>query len=171
MTTATTKQKAAARKNVRKAQSVWRGMTHRQRALAQPQGRARAKPGAGGGGKYFHVAVRSKRGFSSFRTQDVGRPGHAQRVAGHRPSGGWATVKWLISKHDAHREGARLVADTKTALDVLSKLGSAPHHVAGDRFKAKPRPNVPETAKPTPAQRRARAANIKRAQAARRAKR
>jgi hypothetical protein len=41
-------------------------------------------------------------------------------------------------------------------------------HVVGDRFKAKDRPNVPERAKPTPAQKRARSRNIKKAQAARR---
>jgi hypothetical protein len=38
----------------------------------------------------------------------------------------------------------------------------------GDRFQAKPRPNVPEEEKPTPAQRRAQRQNIKKAQAARR---
>jgi hypothetical protein len=40
--------------------------------------------------------------------------------------------------------------------------------VRGDRFKAAPRPNVPEEAKPTVAQRQARQRNIKKAQAARR---
>jgi hypothetical protein len=46
-------------------------------------------------------------------------------------------------------------------------LGSEPMFLKGDMFKAKPRPNVPEREKPTLAQRRARAANIKKAQAAR----
>jgi len=51
----------------------------------------------------------------------------------------------------------------------LADLGSEPHHVVGDVFEAKPRRNVPELEKPTPAQRRTRAANIKKAQAARHA--
>jgi hypothetical protein len=39
--------------------------------------------------------------------------------------------------------------------------------VKGDIFEARPRPNVPEAAKPTPAQQKARRENIKKAQAAR----
>jgi hypothetical protein len=75
----------------------------------------------------------------------------------------------LISKDDGHLEGGKLIPDTAEARDVLAKLGSKPRHVKGDIFEAKPRPNVPEREKPTPAQQRARHANIKKAQAARRA--
>ena len=50
---------------------------------------------------------------------------------------------------------------------LLADLGSEPVHVRGDLFEARPRRNVPEKDKPTPAQRRARAANVKKAQAAR----
>jgi hypothetical protein len=49
---------------------------------------------------------------------------------------------------------------------VLAQLGSEPVHVRGDRFEARDRPNVPERSKPTPAQKRARQANIRKAQAA-----
>jgi hypothetical protein len=38
--------------------------------------------------------------------------------------------------------------------------------VDGDRFHARPRRNIPEADKPTPAMRKAQAANIKKAQAA-----
>ena len=127
----------------------------------------RRKPGSGGEGEYYHVEVRPKGGFTTFRTQDVGKRGHIQRVAGKRSSGSWMTVKWLIGKTDAHRQGKRLVPDTKSAKDVIQQLGSQPIHVMGDRFSAKPRPNVPERNKPTPAQLRARRQNIKKAQAAR----
>jgi hypothetical protein len=113
------------------------------------------------------VEVRAKGQFVTFRTQDVGRPGHIQRVAGKRSSGSWDTVKWLIGKEDAHVERGRLVPDTQAARHVIDRLGSKPVHVRGDRFQAKPRPNVPEHAKPTPAQRRAQRDNIKKAQAAR----
>jgi hypothetical protein len=97
----------------------------------------------------------------------VGDPGHLQRVGGKRPGGGWSTVKWLVSKEDAHVEDGKLVGDTREAQDLLKRLRSKPVHIRGDRFKAKPRRNVPERAKPTAAQTRARKKNIKKAQAAR----
>jgi len=126
----------------------------------------RRKPGSGGQGYYYHVEVREGGNFETFRTQDVGDAGHLQRVGGKRPSGSWATVKWLISKEDAHLEGGKLVGDTKDAKDLIKKLGSQPVHVTGDRFKAKDRPDVPEKSKPTAAQSGARSQNIKKAQAA-----
>ena len=127
----------------------------------------RQKPGSGGQGNYYHVEVRDRGDFETFRTQDVGDTGHLQRVGGKRASGSWATVKWLISKEDAHVENGKLVGDTKDAKDLLTKLGSQPVHVTGDRFKAKDRPNVPEKSKPTAAQTGARRQNIRKAQAAR----
>lgn len=126
----------------------------------------RAKPGARGGGRFFHVEVRPRGEFVLFRMQDVGGRGGIERLAGQRASGSWDTVKWLIGKQHAHVENGRLVADTADARKVLGALGSAPRHTLGDRFKAKPRQNIPEAMKPTPAQRRAQLANIKKAQTA-----
>lgn len=128
----------------------------------------RAEPGTKGTGEYYHVVVRPKSQFTSFRTQDVGDPGGLQRVAGHRSSGSWATQAWLISKDMAHVKNGRLIADDPDAKDLLKHLGSEPVHHKGDVFHAKDRKNVPEKDKPTPAQLKARAANIKKAQAARR---
>ena len=167
---ATERQRQAAKKNIKKAQARWRTMSSRQHSLAQPEGRTRKKPGSTGKGEYYHVEVRPKSGFVSFRTQDMGKRSHIQRVAGKRSNGSWDTVMWLIGKEDAHVQNGKLVADTKDAKDVLEQLGAKPVHVRGDRFEAKPRPNVPEHAKPTPAQQRARRENIKKAQAARHAK-
>ena len=167
---ATSKQRTAARRNIRNGQAARQSMSRRQLARAQPEGRKRKKPGTQGGGEYYHVVVRPKDEFVTFRTQDVGEPGHIQRVAGKRSSGSWDTVKWLISKADAHVETGKLAGNTEAAKKALAALGSKPVHVTGDVFKAKPRPNVPERDKPTPAQRRARLANIKKAQAARRAR-
>ena len=127
---------------------------------------ARKKPGSGGQGNYYHVEVREGDNFETFRTQDVGDAGHLQRVGGKRPSGSWATVKWLISKEDAHVENGKLVGDSREAKDLLKNLGAQPVHVSGDRFKARDRRNVPEKSKPTAAQTRARSQNIKKAQAA-----
>jgi hypothetical protein len=127
----------------------------------------RKKPGSTGRGDYYHIEVRPSRDFVTFQTQDVGKRGHIQRVAGRRSSGYWATVKWLIGKEDAHMQDNKLVPDTKDAKNVIEQLGSQPVHMIGDRFKARPRGNVPENAKPTPAQTRARRKNIKKAQVAR----
>jgi hypothetical protein len=131
---------------------------------------SRRSPGSGGQGEYYHVEVRPGGDFVTFRTQDVGDPGHIQRVAGKRETGSWATVKWLIDKNDAHVEGNTLVGDTSEAKDVLKKLGSKVVHKSGDRFEAKPRRNVPEKSKPTAAQKKARSQNIKKAQAAKSSK-
>jgi len=168
----TRKQTQAAKRNIKKAQSRWKtlGVSHREHAASQPEGRGRKKPGTTGRGNYYHVEVRPKAEFTTFRTQDVGEQGHLQRVAGKRPSGSWSTATWLINKEDAHVAGGKLVPDAKDAKDLLKKLGSQPVHVSGDRFKAKDRPNVPERAKPTSAQTRARRENIKKAQAARHSK-
>src|SRR5512138_3180356 len=130
----------------------------------------RRAPGSRGQGEYYHVEVRPGQDFVTYRTQDVGDPGHLQRVAGKRESGSWATVKWLIDKNDAHVDGERLVGDTQEAKDLIKKLGSKPVHKKGDVFEAKPRRNVPEKSKPTAAQKRARSQNIKKAQAASRSR-
>ena len=164
---ATMKQRQAARKNIKKAQTRWRTMSSRQHARSQPEGRSRQGPGAGGG-NFYRVEVRPKTEFVTFRTQDVGSRGHIERVAGKRASGSWATAAWLIDKQDAHVSGRKLVADSADAKRLLKKLGSEPVRRSGDRFEAKDRPNVPERSKPTAAQRRARSTNIKKAQAARR---
>jgi hypothetical protein len=127
----------------------------------------RAKPGARGGGRFFHVEVRPAKQFVRFRVQDVGGRGGIERVAGMRQNGTWDTQKWLIAKTQAHRENGELVPDSAAARKVLESLGSAALHVTGDRFRAKPRRDIPEDEKPTPAMRRAQLRNIKKAQAAR----
>ncbi len=163
---ATTKQTEAAKKNIKKAQEAWRSMSIRQHSLAQPEGRARAKPGTKGGGEYFRIIVRPKEQFTTFRNQDVGDPGHLQRLAGRRSSGSWGTHAWLVSKEDAHIEKDKLVADNQDVKDLLIQLGSEPKHVKADIFEAKDRPNVPEKEKPTAAQQKAQLENIKKAQQA-----
>ena len=164
---ATEQQREAAKRNIRKAQAAKKAISDGPHTRAQPEVRKRKKPGTGGEGDYYHVEVRPKGDYVTFRTQDVGDPGHIQRVAGQRQSGSWDTVKWLIGKEDAHVEGGKLIPDTKDARQLLADLGSEPVHVQGDVFEAEPRPDVPEEEKPTAAQQRARRANIKKAQAAR----
>jgi hypothetical protein len=115
----------------------------------------RKAPGSTGKGDYYHIQVRSRAGYVAFRTQDVGAPGHIQRVAGRTVAGSWSTVKWLIGKTDAYVEGERLVPTTRAARSVLEELESEPIHLRGDLFKARSRANMPEREKPAPAQQRA----------------
>lgn len=164
---ATDKQREAARENIKKAQAKWQSMSKRERSLAQPEGRKRAETGTTGQGDYYRIVVRPEDAFTTFRTHDVGDPGGIQRVSGRRGSGAWDTQAWLISKEDAHVEADKLVPDSDSAKDLLNRLGSKPVHKKGDVFTAKDRRNVPESEKPTPAQRRASRENIKMAQAAR----
>lgn len=163
----TAKQTRAARRNIKKAQRRWKEMTPRQHSLAQPEGRKRAKPGSKGEGEYFRVVVRRKDEFVTFRYHDVGRSGHILRLAGKRQSGSWSTQSWLISKSDARAEDGQLIPCTADAREVIASLGSKPKHLKGDVFEAKDRRNVPEKKKPTPAQKKARLQNIKKAQKAR----
>lgn len=163
----TNKQKIASRLNIRKALKKWMRMSHRERAIAQPQGRARAKPGTKGEGNYFRIEVRPKTEFTSFRTHDVGNKGHLQRIAGKRKSGSWATQCWLVSKKDAVVQGNTLVGKTKDVKNFLSKLSTKPMKFKADVFKAKDRKNVSEKSKPTLAMKIAQKKNIKKAQAAR----
>ena len=94
----TKKQEKSSKENIKKAQKKWTSMPQRQRAIAQPEGRKRAKPGSKGEGDYYRIVVRDKDQFSSFKTHDVGDKGGIQRITGHRPSGSWDTQAWLISK-------------------------------------------------------------------------
>lgn len=128
----------------------------------------RAKPGSRGSGRFFHIEMRPAEAFASFRVQDVGAPGGVERVAGRRAGGQWDTAKWLVEKTHAHVEDGRLVPDSDEAKALFRSLGSPPEHVEGDRFRAKPRHDIPESEKPTAAMRRAQLANIRKAQAARR---
>jgi hypothetical protein len=130
--------------------------------------KARAKPGAGGGGRFFHIEVRPARNFVRFRVQALGGTGGIERVAGQRASGSWDTQKWLIRKDRAHVENGTLVPDAGDARELLTSLGSAARQVTGDRFKARPRRNVQESDQPTSTMRRARSPDIRKTQAARR---
>ena len=160
---ATEKQKEAAKKNIKKAREARREGN----AESQPEGGKREPPGSGGSGDFYHIEVRPKGEFVTFRTQDVGKKNGIERVGGQRENGSWDTVKWLVSKEMAHVENGKLVPNHKDAKELFDELGSQPKHIKGDIFKAKDKPDVPEKEKPTKAQAEARQENIKKAQAAR----
>ena len=129
--------------------------------------RKRARPGARGKGRFFHVQIRPNAQFIRFRVQDIGAPGGIERVSGQRKNGSWDTAKWLVEKTHAHVEGGKLVGDSAEARKLLKTLGSVPRQVLGDRFRAQPRRNIPESEKPTVRQLKAWRRNIRKAQAAR----
>jgi hypothetical protein len=110
------------------------------KSRAKPGTKTRAKPGTKGGGRFFHIELRPSAQFVAFRVQDVGLPGGVERVAGRRASGTWDTAKWLVEKSHAHLdENGTLVPDSLEAEKLFKSLGSAPVHLGGDRFRAKPR--------------------------------
>ena len=164
----TLQQRRAAKHNIKKAQKTWQRMSPKERSQAQPTGRSRTKPGAKSTtGNYYHITVRPKHQFYTFRAHDVGRSGHTKRVAGKRNTGNWDTQKWLVSKRDAHVEGDHLVVDDNNVKKITDSLQSDITRVKGDIFEAKPKRNIPEKEKPTAAQQAAQAHNIKKAQRAR----
>jgi hypothetical protein len=167
-TMATVRQKVATHTAIKKTPEKWESMAARQEFTAQPQERERKKPGTGGTGKFYRIEVRPKGGFVTYRTQDVGDKGHLERIAGQRSNGSWDTATWLVSKEDAHvNEKGELVIDHPKSRSVLKQIEGKIVHKKGDVFEAKPKANVPESEKPTPAQSRAQQANIKKAQRAR----
>ena len=152
---ATQRQRMASKKNIKKALRTWKFMTPRERALAQPNGKRRLKPGSTGEGNYYRIEIREKSQFSSFRNHDVGEKGGIQRIAGHRPSGSWDTQAWLIEKTLANVVGDTLKSRHKDVQEIIDSLGSKPKHIKGDLFQAKPERNVPEKDKPTEAMKKA----------------
>ncbi len=137
----TEKQKRTAKRNINKARQ---NVPPEKPAEAHQKGRE--KPGATGEGEFYHIEVRPKQEFTSFRTHDVGEKGGIERVAGQREDGSWDDQKWLISKEMAHVENGKLIPDTTDAGEVLNALGSQPVQVEGDRFKAEPREAKKRTA-------------------------
>ena len=131
----------------------------------------RKKPGTTGKGRFYRIEIRPKSQFVTFRIQDVGKKGGLERLAGKRTSGSWDTLTWLVEKKDAHvgSKGELVITGSK-AKTVLKNIRGKITHLKGDVFKALPRRNVPESEKPTRAQRQAQIANIKKAQASRRGK-
>lgn len=143
-------------------------LAHRQeQAYDEYMAIRRKAPGSTGKGNFYRINIRPKGDFTSFRMQDVGEKGGLERLAGHRASGSWDTVTWLVEKKDAHVKNGHLIITDAKAKSVLKNISGHIYHVKGDIFRAHPRKNVPEAAKPTPAMRRSQKANLKKARKAR----
>lgn len=109
---------------------------------------------------FFHIEVQPKEAFVEFKTQDIGRDGGIERVAGKRPGGAWSTQEWLIAKDQAHVERGTLIGDTVDARRVLTMLGSEPRHIKADRFTIHGHTGMPADASLTLAPRRAGLGNV-----------
>ncbi|HKP26026.1 MAG TPA: hypothetical protein VJV39_19310 [Dongiaceae bacterium] len=95
-----------------------------------------------------------------FKTQEIGRDGAIERVAGKRAGGSWSTQEWLIAKDQAHVERGLLIGDTVNARRVLTMLGSEPRHIKADRFTIHGHTGMPADVSPTLAPRRAGLTNV-----------
>jgi hypothetical protein len=180
---ATVRRKSAARKTTRKARkaprhkSATRGSgrtkasarpktgtkarakTAKIKPRAKPAARRRAKPAARPRG-FFHIEVQPREAFVEFKSQDIGRDGGIERVAGKRAGGSWSTQEWLIAKDQAHVERGTLIGDTVDARRVLTMLGSEPRHIKADRFTIHGHSGMPAEVSPTLAPRRAGRSNV-----------
>ena len=106
----------------------------------------RKAPGSTGKGKFYRIEIRPKGQFSSFRVQDVGKKGGLERLAGHRPSGSWDTVTWLIAKDKAEVVNGHLQITGTKDRSILKQIKGPIVHIKGDIFSAHPH-NVPEAKK------------------------
>jgi hypothetical protein len=135
----THKHKSVFRKNVAAARRAWERVGSPSRARPAAAARARVRANLRTGGDFYHVEVRPKGRFRSFRTEAVGRRAGIECISGRRPDGRWEPQKWLIGKEHAHVEDGVLVPDTADVRRALGALESAPHRVRGDRFKSAPK--------------------------------
>lgn len=121
---ATKKQIESAKKNIKKTQKIWKETSHRQRALAQPQGRDRAKMGKTRGRWVLLHHREPREALTVFCYYDGGEKGYILCLSGRRESGFWITLVWLISKSYANMAGEELVPDTKDAQRLIEFLAS-----------------------------------------------
>jgi hypothetical protein len=109
---------------------------------------------------FFHIEVQPKEAFVEFKSQDIGRDGGIERIAGKRAGGAWSTQEWVIAKDQAHVERGTLIGDTVDARRVLTMLGAEPRHIKADRFTIHGHTGMPADVSPTLAPRRAGLGNI-----------
>jgi hypothetical protein len=136
-----------------------RAKTAKTKPRAKPATRRDTKQTARQRG-FFHIEVQPKEAFVEFKTQDIGREGGIERIAGKRAGGAWSTQEWVIAKDQAHVERGTLIGDTVDARRVLTMLGSEPRHIKADRFSIHGHTGMPADVSPTLAPRRAGLSNV-----------
>lgn len=116
----------------------------RAKATARRRAKAAAKPRG-----FYHIEVQPKEAFVEFKSQDIGRDGGIERIAGKRAGGSWSTQEWLIAKNQAHIERGTLVGDTVDArrgadnawLGAPAHQGRPLHHPRPHRHAGGHRPD------------------------------
>ncbi len=136
------KSKTKARAKTAKAKPRAKPRASRTKASAKPRGS-------------FHIEIQPKEAFVEFKTQDIGRDGGIERIAGKRAGGAWSTQEWVIAKDQAHVERGTLIGDTVDARRVLTMLGAEPRRIKADRFTIHGHTGMPADVSPTLAPRRA----------------
>jgi hypothetical protein len=127
--------------NFQEAREAWACRNRAEQVPPPAEGPGQAAPLPGDGYEYYRIILRPNDDFETFRYQDIGRPGHIQRLSGKHLGGYWDDQAWLISKGDAHLAGDTLVADTTEARHVLEAF-SPLVHVGGNIFKGRPRQDM-----------------------------
>jgi hypothetical protein len=159
---ATARSKAAARSKTKtKARTKVAKAKPRAKSPARPKSSARRRATASAKPRgFFHIEVQPKEAFVEFKTQDIGRDGGIERIAGKRAGGAWSTQEWVIAKDQAHVERGTLIGDTVDARRVLTMLGAEPRHIKADRFSIHGHTGMPADVSPTLAPRRAGLGNV-----------
>lgn len=89
---------------------------------------------------FYRIEVRHRKGFTTFKKDDVGKKGGLVRVCGKREDGKWVTIRWLVSKKDAHVDAERnLILDDPRVRAMLKNIRGRIVHVKGIIYVAKPR--------------------------------
>lgn len=143
-----------------KSKTKPRAKTAKAKPRAKPPARPKstARRSAAGSAKRrgsFHIEIQPKEAFVEFKTQDIGRDGGIERIAGKRAGGAWSTQEWVIAKDQAHVERGTLIGDTVDARRVLTMLGAEPRRIKADRFTIHGHTGMPADVSPTLAPRRA----------------
>lgn len=76
-------------------------------------------------GNYYHIIVKDvpQSKVKQYRTQDVGTPGHLQRLVAKLKDGRWITTSWHLSQQDAYVKNSRLHSQDSGIQQFINKLG------------------------------------------------
>lgn len=79
-------------------------------------------------GNTLRIIIESPDKYTSFRTQDIGKPGRLSRIAGYSERTGWETqsfrlnIKYYKNKEEIIKEIKKLRISKKLKREAISKL-------------------------------------------------
>jgi len=76
-------------------------------------------------GNYYHIKVKEvpQGKIKQYRTQDVGTPGHLQRLVAELKDGRWVTTSWHLAQQDAYVSNRKLMSQDSSIQSFINKLG------------------------------------------------